>query len=92
MVSVRPQMVDLGSGQGRRDFETGGVAHATSRISKYREQRSELKDAVCGRTLIRPLATIVVGRLLGNSLLITLSLCYERNISLAHIPEKSFGI
>jgi hypothetical protein len=38
-------MVDFGSGQGRNDFETAGVAVATSRISKERERSPGVKDA-----------------------------------------------
>ncbi len=48
-----PEMVDFGSDQGRSDFETGGVANATSRISKERERRAGPKKAVYGRTLER---------------------------------------
>jgi hypothetical protein len=40
------EMGDFGSGQGRSDFETGGVGMATSRNSKSRERRHGAKDAI----------------------------------------------
>ena len=44
-------MVDLGPGQGRSDFVTGGVAVATVEDYKEREHRPGPKDAVRGRTI-----------------------------------------
>ncbi len=45
---VHPQGVGLGSEQGLSDFETAGVAVATSRILKARKRSSGPKDAPCG--------------------------------------------
>jgi hypothetical protein len=39
-------MADFGSGQGGSEFETGGVAKATLRISNSRERRHGTKDAI----------------------------------------------
>ena len=51
--SVHPEMVDFGSGQGRRELETGGVAEATARIFNDRERRTGPQDAIHGWTLVK---------------------------------------
>jgi hypothetical protein len=48
LTRAHSEMVDFGSGQGRRDYETAGAA---PRISKYRERRPGPKDAVYGWAL-----------------------------------------
>jgi len=52
--SVHSGIVDCVSGQGRKVFETAGVAALRPRISKTRERRYESQDAIYGWTLKKP--------------------------------------
>jgi hypothetical protein len=62
-LSVHPEMVDLGSGQGPSEFSTTGIEWAIPRIENERKRRPGSKDAFLdGRYLNSPASvSLIVG-------------------------------